>query len=103
MRRLVPHTLDFATARRVADLAFRAYEQRYAKYHPTLLWLGPGEAEASFSALGLTIRGKIELLPDSIAFELEVPIVLRVFTDRAQAAVEREVRRWCELAAKGEA
>lgn len=102
VRHLVAHELDLPTARRVAEHAFDAYRKRFASYHPQLEWTAPTRAAASFSALGIVLRGTIELEPAAIAFELDVPWALRIFVGRAVVVVEREVRHWVEAARRGE-
>ena len=48
------------------------------------------------------LRGHVELLAGAIAFELEVPWILRIFSWRAIALVEREVQHWIDAAKRGE-
>ena len=102
MRHLVSHELTPEQARRVAERAFASYAERYAKYEPKLTWLDATRARASFHAKGISLGGTIELQPGAIAFELEVPWLLRPFQSRAVAVVEREVRLWEQAAERGE-
>jgi hypothetical protein len=102
MRYLVRHDLAPALARRVAEQAFASYAARYAKYQPELSWQSATRAKASFHAKGIHIGGTIELEPGAIAFELDVPWLLRIFEGRAIAVVEREVRVWEQAAQRGE-
>jgi len=102
MRHLVPHKLSPALARSVAQSAFAYYSERYARYHPELRWVSETRAHASFSAAGFSLRGTVELEPAAIAFELEVPRILRIFSGRAIALVDREVKHWTQAAQRGE-
>ena len=102
MRQRVRHDLAPELARRVAEGAFASYAARYAKYHPKLAWQSATLATASFHAKGITVGGTIELEPGAIAFELEVPWLLRIFEGRAIAIVEREVHAWEQAALRGE-
>jgi hypothetical protein len=102
MRHRVVHDLAPELARRVAERAFASYAARYAKYQPELAWQSATRATASFRARGITVGGSIELEPGAIAFELEVPWLLRIFEGRAIATVEREVRVWEQAALRGE-
>ena len=98
MRHEVGHDLSLDEARQVAKQAFEHYRERYAKYDPQLTWRSDTEADASFSAKGITLRGTVELRPNAIAVELKVPFVFWIFRSRAVAIVEREVKRWCARA-----
>jgi hypothetical protein len=102
MRHRVAHALEPALARRAAEHAFAVYAERYGRFQPEIRWSSPTRALASFHANGITVRGAIELEPGAIAFELDVPWLLRLFESRAMAVVEREVRHWTEAALRGE-
>ena len=102
MKHVMSHDLPQETARKVAEHAFDAYRERYASYQPTLTWTSERLAEASFNAKGLELRGTLELLPSSIAFELEVPFLLRVFKGKAMQIMERELAHWSDKAKRGE-
>ncbi|MEM9691293.1 MAG: polyhydroxyalkanoic acid system family protein [Myxococcota bacterium] len=95
MRHVVQHGLDRQRAKALAERAFRSYQERYTKFRPTLTWVSETRAEASFQALGLTLKGTIELEPGSIAFQMErVPLAARMFKQRALDAIEREIEHW---------
>ncbi len=96
------HDLPQEVARKVAEHAFDAYRERYPSYHPTLIWTSERRAEASFNAKGIHLRGTLELLPNAIAFELEVPFLLRLFKGKAMQIMERELAHWTEKAKRGE-
>ena len=102
MRHEVAHGLDPPLARRVAEHAFASYAARYGMFRPELRWIGEYRALAAFHAMGITVHGTVEIEPRAIAFELEVPWLLRLFEPRAIAVVEREVRRWEQAALRGE-
>jgi hypothetical protein len=98
MKHVMKHDLSQDKAREVAEQAFASYRARYAQYNPTLTWLDDKTARASFAAKGISINGTIELLPGAIAFDLDVPFVLRIFERRAIAIMERELRHWTDEA-----
>lgn len=102
MKHVMPHNLTPELAKKVAEHAFDAYRQEYAKYNPTLRWVDDKNAEASFSAKGVSLKGAIELQPKAIAFDLEVPFLFRVFKGKAIAIMERELKKWTEKAERGE-
>ncbi len=102
MRHLMSHDLDPELARKVAERAFAAYREKYASYDPKLAWVSDTVANASFAAKGVQLKGKIELLPGKIAFELEVPFLLRLFQRKAIEIMERELEHWRDKAKRGE-
>lgn len=102
MQHVVKHDLSRDTARKVAEHAFHSYRQQYAKYNPTLTWVSENRARASFSVKGMMLTGTIDLLPNAIAFDLDVPFVFRVFKSRAIGIIERELKAWTAKAESGE-
>ena len=91
MEHRLKHEFDGPQAKRIADRVFAAYQDKYAKYSPTLRWLDDDRAEASFTAKGMTLKGEIELLPGALALRLEVPLLLRPFKAKALAIIDREL------------
>lgn len=98
----VAHGLSREAARRVARQAFAAYAERFAAYSPSATWRDEDHAEVAFSARGLTLRGRLEVGDRTLRLELEVPLLLRPFRERALAVVEREIRAWVERAGRSE-
>jgi hypothetical protein len=96
------HDLSPELARKVAERAFDAYREKYASYDPKLTWQTPDSASVSFSAKGVSLKGKVELSPGKITFELDVPFVLRLFQSKAIAVIERELAYWRDKAKSGE-
>lgn len=96
MKHIIPHNLDAATARAVADRAFAEYQKRYPTYQPEIRWVTDQCAEIGFNAKGLRLRGKVDVDPSAIAFELNVPLLLRPFQKRAVEVIDREVRLWID-------
>lgn len=94
MEHVIAHDLDIATARKVADRAFDEYKTRFAKYSPSLRWISDRSAKASFTAVGYTLKGAIELSDGKITFDLDVPLLLKPFKNIAVEIVERETKRW---------
>jgi hypothetical protein len=102
MKHVMSHDLPQDVARRVAEHAFDSYRERYARYQPTLTWVDDRTAKASFNAKGIELSGTIELLPKAIAFDLEVPFLLRLFKSKAMQIMERELAFWTDKAKRGE-
>ncbi len=102
MKHLVSHSLSIDVAKRVTERAFSSYRQRYEKHELRLRWLNETQARVSFSAKGIKLSGTFEITPAGFAFDLKVPLLLRLFQRRAVAAIEREVRFWTQRAQAGE-
>ncbi len=102
MNHEVPHDLDLATAKRCVDKAFETYRARFADYSPTMTWSSDRVAQVGFSAKGIHLHGSIEIRPQTIGLELEVPFLLRVFKNRALEVIENEIRMWVGKAKAGE-
>jgi len=98
----VPHDLELAIAKRCVDKAFETYRVRFADYSPTMTWSSDRVAQVGFSAKGIHLRGSIEIRPQTIGLELEVPFLLRVFKNRALEVIEKEIRMWVGKAKAGE-
>jgi len=101
MKHSVPHDLGKEAAKRAAMAAFDAYKARYAKYNPTANWTND-RADISFTAKGITLKGVLEVLPNSIDMDLDVPFLLRPFKDKAMNAINGEITDWIGKARRGE-
>jgi len=102
MKHSVPHTLGLETARKVVRAAFENYSQRFSDFTPQATWASEDKANVSFAAKGMSIDGKIEVRPNSIDIDLDVPFLLRPFQGKAVEVIEREINKWADKAAKGE-
>ena len=102
MKHVMKHDLEPAVAKKVADKAFESYAEKYSQFNPVLTWLSDDRAKASFQAKGVTLTGAIELLPNAISFDLEVPFLLKMFKKKAFEVMDRELRHWVEKAKAGE-
>jgi hypothetical protein len=102
MKHTVTHDLPLDLARKAADAALKAYAARFAEYDPRVTWTGENAAEVCFSAKGVSLKGTFEILADRIEMEMEVPLLLRVFRQKALAVVEGEITSWVQKAKCGE-
>lgn len=102
MKHRVPHDLDQAHAKQVAIKAWESYSQRFSQYDPEARWVTEDRAEIKFRVKGLSLTGEIEVEPEAIALELEVPFVLRPFKSKAISIIEGEIASWIRKAKNGE-
>lgn len=102
MKHAVPHDLEPEIAKKVTEKAWDAYRARFEQYNPTISWGSDTKANVGFSAKGLTVSGTLELKPQAIEMDLEVPFLLRPFRKKAVEVIEREIRNWIGKAKAGE-
>lgn len=102
MKHSVGHDLDQEMARKVARHALEGYAKQFEQFNPSVSWLGEDAAQVAFSAKGLTVKGKVDLLPKQIVIDLSVPFALKLFQGKAIKVVESEIREWVDRAKKGE-
>jgi putative polyhydroxyalkanoic acid system protein len=102
VKHAIPHTLPPETARVALDRAFASYKEKYSEYGPTMVWENDKRAAIGFKVKGVSLDGAIELQPNKMDVELDVPFLLKPFQKKAIEIVEREVRVWIEKAQKGE-
>ena len=102
MKHSVPHDLGKEAAKKAAIAAFDAYKARYAQYNPTANWTSDDHADISFTAKGITLKGVLEVQPNSIDMDLDVPFLLRPFKAKAMNAIDGEIVNWIGRAKRGE-
>jgi uncharacterized protein (UPF0303 family) len=91
----VPHGLD-------AQAAFArlkpALEKLAKDFQGQDLELSTTDTTAvfSFKSLGFTIKGQAEARADEVAVDVELPFAAMMFKDKAQEAIEKNVRRALE-------
>jgi hypothetical protein len=102
MKHAVPHDLPIEAARQAASAALQAYQARFADYQPTITWLNDTNAQVMFKAKGVTLKGSFEILADRIEMDMEVPLLLRMFRQKAIDVVEGEITKWVAKAKSGQ-
>ena len=102
MKHTVTHDLPLDLARKAADAALNAYANRFAEYEPRVSWTSDSSAEVAFSAKGVTLKGTFSILADRIEMEMEVPLLLRMFRQKALDVVEGEIVAWIQKAKAGQ-
>lgn len=101
-KHLVPHDLSIDMAKKVTEKAFETYSAKYANYNPTMRWATDTQAQVSFQAKGLTVRGTMDIHPTDVAIDLEVPFLLMPFKKRTIEVVDQEIREWVAKAKAGQ-
>ncbi len=102
MKHRVTHSLSPELARKATDKAWEAYQTKYAKYSPTAEWKSDSHADVAFTVKGVKLNGSLELEPNAIALDLDVPLLFRPFKKKAMGVVENEIQNWIKKAERGE-
>ena len=102
MQHRIPHGLDLELARLATRAALESYRQRFSAHDPGGDWVSEDKATISFTAAGVRLEGSVEVDPQDIVLDLEVPLVFRPIRKLALELIEREVMEWIERARAGE-
>ena len=102
MKHSVSHDLSFDLAKKAATKALESYQARFADYEPTISWEGDRRAEVTFAVKGMNLKGAFDILDDRIDIDMEVPLLLRPFRQKALDVIEGEITKWVAKARTGE-
>lgn len=102
MKHSVPHDLPLPLAKKAADAALQSYKARFAEYDPQIAWVSERLAEVTFRVKGLSMKGSFEIGDTAIDMDMEVPLLLRPFKNKALEVIEQQITQWIEKARKGE-
>lgn len=102
MEHKVPHDLGREKAKQVAEKAFSAYQEKYAKYGPKASWVDEHRCQISFTVKGTTLNGSMQVNERDIALDLDVPFLFRPFKGTAIGVIEKEIQAWLAKAKRGE-
>jgi hypothetical protein len=101
MKHAVAHDLSLESAKKAATAALEAYSARFAEYNPSITWLNDYLAEVQFKVKGVSLKGTFAILDKSIEMDMEVPMLLRMFKQKAIDVVEGEINKWIDKARTG--
>lgn len=102
MKHSIPHNLPVATARLAARKALETYQRNFAEYQPRGRWVTDDRAEIAFTVMRKTLTGALEVRPERLDLELEVPLMFRAFRGAAMKVIEDEINTWLVRARNGE-
>jgi hypothetical protein len=102
MKHIVAHDLGREQAKRVAEAAWNSYSARFANYSPSCQWENENKANIGFNVKGVSLKGSLEVNPNDIALDLDVPFLLRPFKGQALKVIEEEIRNWIGKAKAGQ-
>ena len=100
IRVTLPHSLGQAEARRRIEQGFTSMKGQLAGGLPAGFtleqsWSGD-RLELAGGALGQTFRGRIDVLPDVVAIEVELPEFLAMIGERVLGTLKRETQKLLE-------
>lgn len=90
----IHHGLSVDQAKQAAQLALQAYTQRYADKGLSARWTSDTRAEIEFTAKGTKVQAIVDVLPDVLRVDAQVPFVFVPFKGMAVKAVETEAQKW---------
>jgi len=102
MKHTIDHDLGTELAAKATKVAFGEYQKKFAKYDPKATWTSDTNADVRFKVKLVSLKGRLNIKEDAIEMELDVPLMFRVFKDKAMRAIEAEVLVWIEKARQGE-
>jgi hypothetical protein len=102
MKHVIEHDLGVDLAVKACHAAIKSYSKKFAKYDPRATWKSDTHCVIKFRAKLVTLEGAVDVKEDRIEADLDVPLVFRVFRERALKLIEREVREWIAKAKAGE-
>lgn len=90
----IRHGLPIEQAKQAAQLALSDYLRRYGERGLQARWITESRAEIEFAAKGAKVQAVVDVLPDVLKVDAQVPFVLRPFKGMAVSAVEQEAQKW---------
>ncbi|HJN75062.1 MAG TPA: polyhydroxyalkanoic acid system family protein [Myxococcota bacterium] len=102
MKHRIPHDLPLDTARTLTRNALESYREQFPEYSPRGNWESEDVATLTFTVMGNTLIGRVEVHPSTIELELtNIPLLFRPFRTAALEVIECEIREWIERAKQG--
>jgi hypothetical protein len=92
----IRHGLSVEKAKQAATLALQEYQQRYADKGLNARWTSDTRAEVEFTAKGTKVQAVVDVLPDVLRVDAQIPFVFVPFKSMAIKAVETEAQKWIQ-------
>jgi hypothetical protein len=102
MKHVIRHGVSQAQAKQAIETAIEVYSRKFPDYHPRSSWKSETKAEVSFKVKGMTLTTVIEITPETIESDMDVPFLFRPFKSRALNVIEGEVQKWLARAKTGQ-
>ncbi|HET6338367.1 MAG TPA: polyhydroxyalkanoic acid system family protein [Polyangiales bacterium] len=92
----IRHGLSVDQAKKAAQLALQDYSKRFAEKGLRAHWTSDTRAEVEFTAKGTKVQAIVDVLPDVLRVDAQVPFVFVPFKGMAVKAVETEAQKWIQ-------
>lgn len=102
MKHVIRHGVSQTQAKQAIETAIDVYARKFPDYHPRTQWKSETKAEVSFKVKGMTLTTNIEIKPETIESDMDVPFLFRPFKSRALKVIDAEVQKWLARAKAGE-
>jgi hypothetical protein len=102
MRHSIKHALSPELLRLAVSKFAEVYCERFQEYGTTAEWKTADRMEVQFKVKGMRLTGALDLRPNEISIDMDVPLPFQLFKGRAVRAIEETVKPWLEQAARGE-
>jgi hypothetical protein len=102
MRHSIKHALSPEQLRLAVSKFAEVYCQRFQEYGTTAEWKTEDRMEVQFKVKGIRLSGALDLRPDEISIDMDVPLPFHLFRSRAVKTIEETVQPWLDQAARGE-
>ena len=101
MKKVIPHDLDKAKAKKVIDKAVEAYADDAAQYSPDFKWINDSTAKLTLTVMRKQITADITLNDKDVTLDVTVPPAFKIFEKKALSLVDEEVKKWLKKAKAG--
>jgi hypothetical protein len=102
MKHVIRHGVSQTQAKQAIETAINVYTRKFPDYHPRTRWKSETKAEVSFKVKGMTLITNIEIKPETIESDMNVPFLFLPFKSRALKVIDSEVQKWLARAKAGE-
>lgn len=102
MKASIKHDLTPEQLRLAVRKFAEVYVQRFQEYDATSAWLNDDQVEVRFKVKGVRLAGRLDLHPNEIGLEMNVPFAFQLFKNKAMRTIEDEVKPWLDKAKRGE-
>lgn len=102
MKHVVKHDLSPELAKKAAEAAIERYTTKWQKYDAKAEWRSESHAEISFKVKGVSAKATVDMEPNQLVIDMQVPLVLRPFKNKALSVIEEVIQKWIDKAKNGE-
>ena len=102
MKHIIKYDISPELARKAATKAAERYTEKFSDYDVKTVWNTENNAVISFRVKGLDVSATMDLEPNQVSLDMQVPFILRPFKKKALHVVKEVIRKWIGKARNGE-